>query len=217
MPPRPRRLLLVPLLAAALAAPTGAAAATPCDGADEVPQAGDGTVPALGVLCLVNRARGDRGLGRLRPEARLGHAARVYSRAMVVRRFFAHDGPLGDPVSRLRRSGYIRAGQGWAIGENIAWGSGRLASPQSVVRSWLRSPGHRANILATGFREIGIGVALGTPFGRSGATYTQEFGARSGHSASRARKRRRGAHRRGARPRRGRGVRGARADGGRMR
>lgn len=179
MPPL-RRLVLLPLLAVALASPASVAAAASCDASEDVPQAGDGSAPALSVLCLVNRARDDRGLGRLRVELRLGHAARVYSRAMVVRRFFAHDGPLGDPVSRLRRAGYIRAGEGWTIGENLAWGSGRLATPQAVVRAWLHSPGHRANLLGATFREIGIGVALGTPVGRDGATYTQEFGARSG-------------------------------------
>ncbi|MEA2391126.1 MAG: hypothetical protein QOK31_1235, partial [Solirubrobacteraceae bacterium] len=38
--------------------------------------------------------------------------------------------------------------------------------------------GHRANILRGSFREIGIGIALGTPAGGSGATYTTDFGAK---------------------------------------
>ena len=41
----------------------------------------------------------------------------------------------------------------------------------------MASPGHRANILNGRFREIGIGLTLGSPRGGSGATYATEFGA----------------------------------------
>jgi uncharacterized protein YkwD len=45
----------------------------------------------------------------------------------------------------------------------------------------MNSPGHRANILNSAFREIGIGVAYGAPVAVGGpaATYATEFGARS--------------------------------------
>lgn len=130
------------------------------------------------MLCLLNRERTRRGLSPLRRDRRLARAARAYSRGMVARGFFAHDGPLGDVVTRLRRVGYIRPGQAWAVGENIAWGGGSLASPAAIMRSWMGSPGHRANILGAGFRDVGVGVALGAPGGGGGATYTQDFGAR---------------------------------------
>jgi uncharacterized protein YkwD len=44
----------------------------------------------------------------------------------------------------------------------------------------MKSPGHRANILSRSFEELGVGVVLGAPGrGGAGATYTQNFGARS--------------------------------------
>lgn len=172
-------LALAPLLACALAAP--AAAAGRCHGAGAPPRAGAGDAPARAVLCLLNRERVRRHLAPLRRDRRLALAARSHSRAMVAQRVFSHDGPFGDVVARLRRAGYIRAGGGWTVGENIAWGGGSLAAPASIMRGWMSSPGHRANILSPGFRDVGIGVALGAPgAGGGGATYTQDFGARTG-------------------------------------
>jgi uncharacterized protein YkwD len=41
------------------------------------------------------------------------------------------------------------------------------------------SPGHRANILKRGYRDLGVGVVLGVPVsGAAGATYTVDFGVR---------------------------------------
>ena len=46
----------------------------------------------------------------------------------------------------------------------------------------MHSPGHRANILNGGFRDIGIGIATGAPVhlrgAANGATYTTDFGFR---------------------------------------
>jgi serralysin len=42
----------------------------------------------------------------------------------------------------------------------------------------VNSAGHRANILNGSFRQSGIGVAVGTPTGAGGATYTHDFGRR---------------------------------------
>ena len=43
----------------------------------------------------------------------------------------------------------------------------------------MNSPPHRANILSSSFRSIGIGIAYGTPVGGGGGTYTTDFGRRS--------------------------------------
>jgi uncharacterized protein YkwD len=133
------------------------------------------------VLCLVNRERTSRGLGRLRGNGRLDRAARGHSRAMVQQRFFAHDSPGGASVlDRVKRRGYRSAG-GLMVGENIAWGSGSYSTPAEIVDGWMHSSGHRANILHAGFREIGVGVALGAPRpvnGQPAATYTTDFGTR---------------------------------------
>ncbi|GAA0395232.1 hypothetical protein GCM10010357_15280 [Streptomyces luteireticuli] len=55
------------------------------------------------------------------------------------------------------------------IGENLACGRG---SPAEVVGGWMNSPGHRANILNSGFTDIGIGLAGG---GRAGTYWMQLF------------------------------------------
>jgi uncharacterized protein YkwD len=46
------------------------------------------------------------------------------------------------------------------------------------VRSWLRSPGHRAILLDGRYDDVGIGIALGAPVGGGGATFTGDFGQR---------------------------------------
>ena len=75
----------------------------------------------------------------------------------------------------------------WVVGENIAWGIAGAARPSWVVRAWMRSPGHRHNLLSRRFRDVGLGVARGTPYGglkrwRLRATFSVEFGAHGGRS-----------------------------------
>ena len=101
---------------------------------------------------------------------------------MQNHRCFAHECP-GEPsvLSRLKRVNYIHNGlQRRSYGENIAWGGSHLGTPKAIVRAWMRSPGHRHNILNPDFREIGIGFSRGTPPnpGASGSTITTDFGMR---------------------------------------
>jgi uncharacterized protein YkwD len=131
-------------------------------------------------VCLINQARGNNGLGALRATSSLERAAAAPSRAMVRRAFFAHDSPSGStPKQRIDRAGYFDGASSWAMGETIAWGSGGRATPASIVRSWLQSPGHRAILLDGRYHDLGVGIAIGAP-GREGggATFTGDFGAR---------------------------------------
>ena len=161
----------------AAAAPAARTAGATCDGG-ATGAVTSSTDTARTVLCLLNRIRSRHDLRPLQDSARLRKAALRHSRDMVRRGFFDHDSPGGgDLVSRARAAGYIRAGVGWTVGENIAWGSGRLATPASIVDAWMHSAGHRHNILSPAFRDLGVGVALGTPRGGGGATYTTDFGA----------------------------------------
>ena len=48
------------------------------------------------------------------------------------------------------------------IGENLAWGTLQLSTPQAIVAAWIASPGHLANILEAQYRETGIGVSPGS-------------------------------------------------------
>lgn len=133
------------------------------------------------ILCLHNRERRAHGLPLLHENTKLREAAEKHSGQMVAERFFAHDSPsAGTMVDRILRTGYARNG-GWSLGENIAWGTGSLATAGQIQRAWMSSPGHKANILRRQFREIGIGIAVGAPVdagAQAGATYTADFGLR---------------------------------------
>ena len=153
-----------------------AAAASACAGARSRPS------PASldrATVCLINEARSQNGLGALRTTGALAKAAGAHSRDMVRNDFFAHDSPTGStPKERIDRAGYFDGASSWAMGETIAWGSGGRATPSSIVRAWLTSPGHRAILLDGRYKDLGVGIALGAPGRGDGATFTGDFGAR---------------------------------------
>jgi uncharacterized protein YkwD len=154
-----------------------------CESADALPGQVSVTDARDAVLCLMNAQRTARGLKRLRAQPDLAEAAGRFARQMVRDRFFDHTSPGGSTmVDRIRRTGYTSRARSWALGENIAWGSGRLATAAQIHRSWMSSAGHRSNILQRSFREIGIGIETGLPVrlsaAQSGATYTTDFGFR---------------------------------------
>jgi len=166
----------------ALIAPAGAQAQD-CAGTNVKPTRANLEQVRSAVLCLHNHERARHGLSPLRENPKLRRAAGRHSANMVSSRFFDHTTPGGSTmVDRIRRAGYTSGARAWALGENIAWGSGRLATAAQIHRSWMNSAGHRANILQRRFREIGIGIENGLPVrlsaAQSGATYTTDFGYR---------------------------------------
>jgi uncharacterized protein YkwD len=154
----PRRTAAILLAAAgALLAGGPPAHAAACPNAD-VP--GASATAEAAVRCLVDAERAGRGLGPLRPSARLRAAASAFSAQMVARRFFDHVSPGGStPSVRAARAGY----RARSIGEAIGWGTAELSTPASIVDIWMHSPPHRAILLNRRVREIGVGVAAGTP------------------------------------------------------
>ena len=80
-------------------------------------------------------------------------------------------------VDRILGAGYAKKTDGWTLGENLAWGTGDLSTPQGVMNAWMNSSGHKANILKKAYREVGIGIRLGVPTDSGvGATITADFG-----------------------------------------
>lgn len=161
---------------AALLASVAVAAAGPCAGAGE---RSDQAVRRHAVHCLVNSARAAHGLPRLRSSRTLARAASRHARDMVRREFFEHTSPGGStPATRARRAGY----RGRSIGETIAFAV-PTATPARTVRGWLRSAAHRRILLNPAMRDVGIGIARGTPLpGRStrrGATVVLDAGSGS--------------------------------------
>lgn len=153
-----------------------------CASSSANPHAVAYTAARSATLCLLNRERRKRGLRGLRYNRRLAKAAGRHAWDMVRRGYFSHDSLDGrDFVDRIMRTRYVRGGRGgWVLGENLAWGSGDRATPRSIVRAWMNSPGHRRNILNRRFREIGVALVLHAPEHNQGraATYVTEFGAR---------------------------------------
>lgn len=152
-----------------------------CANANLEPAGGNLAKVRRATLCLLNRERAERGLGRLRANRPLRRVATKYAKQMVSLGFFDHVSPAGSTfVERIQRSRYLEDANGYDLGENLAWGGGPLSTPRRIVVSWMNSPGHRANILNGAYRDIGIGVVPGIPVagGGLGATYVNEFGTR---------------------------------------
>ena len=155
-------------LAAGLGATPGALAAGACSARSNWGVATPGFERQ--VLTLVNQHRRAMGLRSLRRSPSLARAARWKSKHMARYGYFEHADPSGrSPFQRMADCGFKSRR---ALGENIAAGQ---RSPLSVVRAWLNSPGHRANIETAAFRFTGIGAVH-----RGGSVYgwywTQDFG-----------------------------------------
>jgi len=135
------------------------------------------------ILCLVNDARAARSEAALATSPQLEAAAESHNAEMIGDDYFAHVSPAGEtPADRIKRTGYIpNPADGYVLGENLAWGTFGLATPQAIFAAWMASPGHRANILESAYVETGISVVAEVPAslsgGQPGATYAQEFGA----------------------------------------
>ena len=157
----------------------GVGAADQCANADMLPDGSNLAAVSVATLCLLNAERADRGLTALKVDRELQQAALGHGNDMVANRYFAHEGRDGSkPAQRIRAAGYLSDGGAWRIGENLAWGTGELASPKAIMAAWMNSPGHRANILMPAYREVGFGVIAGNPRSGdgSGATFVTEFG-----------------------------------------
>lgn len=131
-------------------------------------------------------------LAPLKYNAQLEVAAQGHSTAMGQRNFFMHCDPDTGKAFNVRISD---AGYSYSnAGENIAAGN---ATASSTMTQWMNSAGHRANILSTGFNELGVGYyndPTDTQAKRTGSTctpdgsltgnyrhyWTQNFGRRNG-------------------------------------
>lgn len=95
-----------------------------------------GSVAEMRVVSLVNDERSRRGLQPLETSPVLMDVSRSWSEQQAARRRMSHS-----------KNGYA---------ENVAYGQD---SPESVMRAWMNSPGHRKNILNSRAGTIGVGCA----------------------------------------------------------
>ena len=115
------------------------------------------------VIRLVNVERTKQGLKELKYDWELARVARYKSEDMRDNNYFSHNSPVyGSPFDMMKNFGINYK----AAGENIAKGQ---STPEQVVKAWMNSSGHRANILSTKFTHIGVGYA------KNGHIWTQQF------------------------------------------
>lgn len=122
-------------------------------------------------LTLINAERAGAGCQPLVTEGHLYAAARGHSADMAARGYFSHTSADGRELrDRVEAAGY----RGWTlIGENIAAGQ---PTPAVVVAEWMKSTGHRSNILNCSFTESGLAAVRAS----DGQIYwTHDFGSRS--------------------------------------
>lgn len=169
------KCVVVLLAGTSLLASAGTASAAGCKNQYLAPKKSNVDTYERAVRCLLNRERTKRGLKALGSHWALNKAAERHSRSMVRGHYFDHFGSDGSsPKSRMKKAGY--SGRGY--GENITYGTGGYATPRNVMQRWMASSGHRANILAGDYDDLGVGIAIGTPKGSDGVTVTTTFGAR---------------------------------------
>jgi uncharacterized protein YkwD len=150
-----------------------------CAGAHAPLNRGNAAKVTKATVCLLNKRRAKAGLHKLKGDKRLRTAATTHSVDMVARGYFEHDGPAGDTLfTRAETVGYLtRDVSTWTLAENIAYGSGRRGTAAGIVKAWMGSAPHRANILTPSIRDAGVGIAAGMPDGGAGgATFTLDLG-----------------------------------------
>jgi uncharacterized protein YkwD len=162
----------------------GVAGGEACQNTDITPADDNLDTVNAAILCLVNGERAAaNNLPPLTENKQLDTSAAGMAARMVSEHFFAHDTPDGkNVVDRIQPTGYIPNSGDWVVGENLAWGSGALSTPQAIVNGWMNSPGHRANVLAPDYKDIGLAAVMGSPTttNSGGTVYVNNFGAKSG-------------------------------------
>jgi len=100
---------------------------------------------------LVNQQRIQYGLKPLTIDAGLSVKARIKSQDMKNNGYFNHNSPTyGTPFQMMQSLGITYR----SAGENIAMG---YSTAEAVVRAWMNSESHRANILSNKYKSLGIG------------------------------------------------------------
>ncbi|QDQ02166.1 SafA/ExsA family spore coat assembly protein [Lysinibacillus fusiformis] len=115
------------------------------------------------VVKLVNVERAKAGLPALKEDWELSRVAKYKSQDMHDKKYFSHTSPTyGSPFAMMKSYGITYK----SAGENIAMGQ---RSAAEVVKAWMNSEGHRANIMSKNFTHIGVGYVA------EGNYWTQMF------------------------------------------
>jgi uncharacterized protein YkwD len=158
------RPCVVARLAAASAALAAGAALLPARATPARTAGSAASLAALqtGVLEQLNLIRRRHGLVPLTLSAQLTAAAEQHTAEMLADGYFAHESADGSPFWKRIARYYPHIGAGyWSVGENLIW-SGDALEAKEALSLWMASPGHRENILAPQYRQIGISARFST-------------------------------------------------------
>ena len=110
------------------------------------------------LLAQVNAVRGTNGLPALMRSNALTRAAAVHSLSMATLGFFDHASADGGSFAKRVEHYYRPRSRGFQLGENLATFGGGAPTAEAIVAAWMASPGHRAILLRSAFRDAGIGI-----------------------------------------------------------
>lgn len=126
------------------------------------------------LLTDTNAERSSAGLSQLKLNTALSQAAAAKAQDMFTNNYWSHNSPQGKtPWVFIQGSGY----QYTMAGENLAK---NFSTSQGVVNAWMASPTHRANIMKSGYEDIGFAVVNGILNGEETTLVVQMFGAGGG-------------------------------------
>jgi len=130
-----------------------------------------GALTINGILQETNKHRSTEKADKLTLNKTLNKAAQAKVEDMFTKQYFEHVSPTGVGPANLAESvgyKYVR------VGENLALGN--FQDDADIVQAWMDSPGHRENIVNSGFSEIGIAVGQGKYEGHDTWLAVQTFG-----------------------------------------
>ena len=111
-----------------------------------------------GLLAETNAQRAANGYSAYASSVKLNQAAQAKANHMIANDYWSHYAPDGTtPWFFIDQAGYSYS----RAGENLAYG---FATSSGVVTGWMNSPSHKANILDSGFTQVGFGIANGSNF-----------------------------------------------------
>lgn len=120
-------------------------------------------VTAGNLLTATNQQRATAGVASLGLNSALNQAAQTKATDMVTKNYWSHNTPEGTPPwTFMTNAGYSYS----KAGENLAYG---YTTSAETISAWYASPGHRENMLDSGFTEVGFGVANSADFNSNGA------------------------------------------------
>jgi len=127
-------------------------------------------ITAQKVLDQTNQVRQKAGLTLLSYNSTLSKSASAKAADMFANNYWAHNSPSGkSPWDFFKQNGYEYS----VAGENLAKD---FYDTDTMMKAWMNSPTHKANIVNSKYQEIGIGVVNGVLNGVKTTLVVQHFG-----------------------------------------